>query len=88
MARDFNFTISSSDIWGHNPKMDPLLDYLQQLFTSCGLSGVFLNKLSQTWRNGRVGKAWIRKRMDRFFIVDGLEYFIFRYMSRDENSNI
>jgi len=56
------------DIWGERAHPDRLVDYLPSLFSSKSLVDIFLEVISPTWRNDRMGINGISKRLDRFYI--------------------
>jgi hypothetical protein len=72
LAGDLNFTLNSGEIWGVSSIQDPLADFFTTLFNSHGLVDFPPAILSPTWRNGRLGKDHISKRLDRFYISDSL----------------
>jgi endonuclease/exonuclease/phosphatase family metal-dependent hydrolase len=81
LGGDLNFTTSSREVWGDCVRADPLQIYFSQMIQEGGLVDVEPTKLLPTWRNGRCGKDYIAKRLDRFLLDERLVSVGLRYRS-------
>eukprot|EP00253_Pinus_taeda_P025535 PITA_25535 len=68
LAGDLNVTLSPDECWGNCRKRDPLSDKIRMGLLSRNLVDVALEQMKPTWDNGRLGSAFIAKRIDRFLI--------------------
>lgn len=81
LAGDLNFTLSPNEVWGLGHLSDPLSGYFQKIFVDALLVHIVPSVLVPTWFNGRHGKAGLAKRLDRFFMAEGLCQDCFRFRS-------
>lgn len=72
IAGDLNFTISEGEVWGCGKSVDPLADYIVNLFEEVNPIDVKPAILSPTWSNRHIGSAGIAKRLDHFYVVDSI----------------
>jgi hypothetical protein len=79
LGGDLNFTISTREVWGSSPRIDPMASYFNQLFQEEGLIDVEPVKFLPTWRNGRGEQDFIAKRLDHFLINENLALSGYRY---------
>jgi exonuclease III len=79
LAGDFNFTLSSSEIWGTNASTDATASQFSDIFQQHNLVDLLPVEVVPTWRNGRSGTTSISKRLDRFFLSDSLLQHADRY---------
>lgn len=68
LAGDMNFTLSPDECWGTGRKKDPLSDRIRMKLLNKNLVDIFPENMGPTWENGRMGSAFIAKRIDRFLI--------------------
>eukprot|EP00253_Pinus_taeda_P027392 PITA_27392 len=68
LAGDLNVTLNPKECWGNCRKKDNLTDRLRMEFISRNLVDVMSERMMPTWDNGRLGQAYIAKRIDRFII--------------------
>lgn len=75
---DFILTMYVQDIWGKNMRIDPLMDFFNNLFESMILVIVALVSLGPTWTNRRSGDEGIEKRLDHFIYMEVLLKYLYR----------
>eukprot|EP00253_Pinus_taeda_P027834 PITA_27834 len=69
---DLNFSNGHSESWGHHAQLDPLSAYFENFLDSHNLLDIPSAKLFPTWRNNRAGENRLARRLDHFFIKEGL----------------
>jgi hypothetical protein len=62
-----NFTLALAEVWGKNPRQDPLESFFSHWLDSHNLIDMVPMKLSHTWKNGRKGDSAVEKCLDHFF---------------------
>ena len=72
LARDLNFTLNVSNIWGNKAQLDPLGPLFFKLLSHHQLVDVAPSYAGPTWRNGRMGEEGISKRLDRLLLSNQL----------------
>ena len=70
LAGDLNLTLNASEIWGSKALPDPLGSFFSSLFSEHNLVDVAPPCAGPTWRNGRMGKEGISKRLDHFLLLE------------------
>jgi hypothetical protein len=65
---DLNFTVSIGEVWGDTAKLDPTSGYFKGIFQENHLVDILPGDVVPTWRNGRVGRDEISKRLDRVYM--------------------
>eukprot|EP00253_Pinus_taeda_P024864 PITA_24864 len=68
IAGDLNVTLSPNECWGNCRDRDPLSEKIRMGLLSRNLVDVCPVQLKPTWDNGRLGPAFIAKRINRFLI--------------------
>jgi hypothetical protein len=68
LGGDLNFSVGVIEVWGPKPRIDPLLDFLIHILGDKGMSDAFTVKLNPTWRNKRIAKDRIEKKIDCFLV--------------------
>jgi endonuclease/exonuclease/phosphatase family metal-dependent hydrolase len=81
IAGDLNLTTGADDIWGLAAHLDRQANFFMDLFKDNLLVDVASNILVLTWRNGRVGDAYIAKQLDRILIAEDLLSVVGRFHS-------
>jgi exonuclease III len=69
---DLNLTTNASEVWGSTFSMDPLASYFNNLFQAHALVNISPTTIVLTWRNGRVGTAAIKKRLEKILVSESL----------------
>ena len=59
LVGDLKFTVSSSEIWRPQARLDLLSDFFLEMIGDAELIDLISNPVQPTWTNGRVGKAGI-----------------------------
>ena len=70
LGGDLNLTMSNSEVWGKNARVDSLGPYFRHMFEQKGLVDVAPVKIMPTWRNKRSGDQEVSKRLDRFLVLE------------------
>ena len=68
LAGDLNLTLNASEIWGTRAQLNPLGPFFSKLFSDHQLVDVAPPYVGPTWRNGRMGKDGISKRLDHYLL--------------------
>jgi len=63
LGGDLNFSLGAMEIWGPTAQVDPLTEFLIAKLEIIGLLDISPVKLSPTWRNMRIWKAHVRKKL-------------------------
>jgi len=79
LAGDFNFILSSSEIWGENVSSEVATSQFSDIFQQHNLVDHLSTEVIPTWRNGKSCTTIILKCLDRFFILDSLLQHVDRY---------
>jgi hypothetical protein len=81
LVGDLNLTLKVGESWGSRSNLGSLHTFFTSLFINNNLVDIQLGKLVLTWRNGRVGEAFITKRLDHFLLSEDLVLYsgIFRF---------
>jgi hypothetical protein len=72
LAGDLNLTLNAGESWGSRSNLGTLHTFFTNLFSNNNLVDIQPGKLVPTWRNGRVGEAFIAKRLDHFLLSEDL----------------
>jgi endonuclease/exonuclease/phosphatase family metal-dependent hydrolase len=72
LAGDLNLTLNAGESWGSRANLGTLHTFFTNIFSNNNLVDIQPGKLVPTWRNGRVGEAFIAKRLDRFLLSEDL----------------
>jgi len=72
LVGNLNLTLKAGKSWGSQSNIGSLNTFFTNLFCNNKLIDIHPGKLVPTWRNGRVGDAFIEKRLDRFLLSEDL----------------
>jgi hypothetical protein len=72
LVGNLNLTLKAGESWGSQSNLGSLNTFFTNLFCNNKLIDIHPGKLVPTWRNGRVGDAFIAKRLDRFLLSEDL----------------
>eukprot|EP00253_Pinus_taeda_P003346 PITA_03346 len=68
IAGDLNSTLGPDEVWGKGKKVDAIGEKIKESMLQFNYVDICLKTLSPTWDNGRLGDAYIAKRLDRFIM--------------------
>lgn len=68
IAGDLNITLSRDEIWGNNKNQDAIAVKIRNEFLCRNYIDILPAKILPTWENGRIGSAYVAKRIDRFIL--------------------
>lgn len=68
IAGDTNVVLNSNEIWGRGKLNNSLADFINSEMLKRNMIDIIPVVMKPTWSNGRVGDAYIAKRLDRVFI--------------------
>lgn len=68
IAGDLNLTLRSEECWGQCKKVDSIAGRIRMELLKRDLVDIIPEKMEPTWVNGRLGSAFIAKRIDRFIL--------------------
>ena len=72
LAGDLNLIMKASEMWGNRTNLGSLTTFFINLFNNNKLIDIQPGKLVPMWRNGRLGDAFIVKRLDCFLLSEDL----------------
>eukprot|EP00253_Pinus_taeda_P027066 PITA_27066 len=79
LGGDLNFSLDFGESWGSMAQVYSITRYMTNLLEHHNFVDVPMNKPLPTWRNRRVGKAALARRLDRFLMNDPLLQHLHHY---------